>query len=234
MSKINYNVITFPGSNCDRDSFHITKIRGHNVDFVWHKDTELKSPDVVILPGGFSYGDYLRCGAIAKFSPIIQEVVKFANSGGLVLGICNGFQVLTETGLLPGSLMMNDSLQFVCKHQFIKAENKNSPFTNEIDFNEILDIPIAHKEGNFFIDNDGLKKLQANNQIIFRYCGKDGIVDKKFNPNGSIDNIAGITNIKGNVLGMMPHPERAAENVVVSQDGMKIFASIEKYFRQLS
>ena len=230
MNKLKYNVITFPGSNCDHDSFHIAKIRGHDVDFVWHKDTALKSPDIVVLPGGFSYGDYLRSGALAKHSPIIQEVIKFANKGGLVIGICNGFQILTETQLLPGTLMMNNHLQFICKHQLIKAINTVSPFSNKIPEKKILDIPIAHKDGNFQISDDGLKSLQDNNQIVFKYCDENGDCTEKANPNGSVANIAGICNKNGNVLGMMPHPERAAENVVTSIDGSKIFESIEEFF----
>jgi phosphoribosylformylglycinamidine synthase len=232
MSNIRYNVITFPGSNCDHDGFHIAGIRGNEAEFVWHKDTELKNPDIVIIPGGFSYGDYLRCGAIAKFSPIIKEVKKFAEKGGLVIGICNGFQILTECGLLPGALMMNRSLQFICKHQHIKVENNKLPFTNGLNIGDAIDIPIAHKEGNYTIDADGLKMLQDNDQVVFRYCNENGVVAEEFNPNGSVDNIAGICNKKGNVLGMMPHPERAAENVVVSKDGIGIFQSIENYLNR--
>jgi phosphoribosylformylglycinamidine synthase len=230
MSKIRFNVVTFPGSNCDHDGYHIAKIHDMDVDFVWHKDTQLKNPDIVLLPGGFSYGDYLRCGSIAKFSPIMKEVVKFAEQGGLVIGICNGFQILTETGLLPGALMMNNSLQFICKHQYIKTETNRTPFTNSITTGSVLDVPIAHKEGNYFINDDGLKSLQDNDQIVFRYCDKEGNVSLDANPNGAIDNIAGICNLKGNVLGMMPHPERSAENVVVSQDGAQIFQSLVQYF----
>ncbi len=223
------NVIMFPGSNCDGDAFHISKIRGHQVEYVWHKDTQLKNPDMVFLPGGFSYGDYLRCGAIAKHSPIIQEVIKFANNGGLVIGVCNGFQILTETGLLPGALMQNRDLEFICKHQTIRVETLDSPFTNACTKEQVLDIPIAHKEGNYFIDETGLKSLQDNNQILFRYCDESGNVNEESNPNGAIDNIAGICNINRNVLGMMPHPERAAEDVVPSRDGKIIFESIEKF-----
>lgn len=231
MSNIRFNVLTFPGSNCDQDSYWIPKIRENEVEFVWHKDTELKNPNVIIVPGGFSYGDYLRCGAIAKFSPIMKEVIDFANNGGLVIGICNGFQILTECGLLPGALMMNQSLHFICKHQYIKVQNNNTPFTNQYQLNQALDIPIAHKEGNFFIDQDGLKSLQDNDQIVFRYCDKAGNVDIDANPNGAIDNIAGIINLKKNVLGMMPHPERASETTVNSQDGALLFASIEEWLK---
>ncbi len=226
---IRYAVIQFPGSNCDHDSIWIPTLRGHDAKMVWHKETDLGNPDVVILPGGFSYGDYLRAGVIAKFSPIIGEVVKFAQKGGIVIGICNGFQVLTETRLLPGALMTNRSLQFICKHQHIRCEKTATPFTNKLQRGQALDIPIAHKEGNYFIDADGLKRLQDNDQIVFRYCTPDGKITDEANPNGSLDNIAGISSEKGNILGMMPHPERAAEEIVASHDGMGIFESIEAW-----
>lgn len=225
------SVITFPGSNCDHDAMEAFSIRGHQVKQVWHKDHDLGNPDLVILPGGFSYGDYLRCGSIAKFSPIMPEVIKHAEKGRLVLGICNGFQILTECGLLPGTLMMNTSLQFICKHQYIKTETDKTPFTMSIQPGTVLDIPIAHKEGNYYIDEAGLKELKDNNQIVFRYCDEAGIVNTISNPNGAIDNIAGICNKNRNVLGMMPHPERAASDVVVSQDGIMIIMAIEAYFR---
>ena len=224
-----FNVIVFPGSNCDRDSFHIPGIRGHEVEFVWHKDTSLSRPDVVYLPGGFSYGDYLRAGAIARFSPIVNEIVRFAKRGGLVLGVCNGFQVLTETGLLPGALMMNRDLQFICRHQHVRVETAETPFTGGIHTGSVLDIPIAHKEGNYTIDAEGLQRLRDNGQVVFRYCSAGGEVSSAANPNGSLDNIAGIVNEGRNVLGMMPHPERAAEDVVVSRDGAALFESLEKF-----
>jgi phosphoribosylformylglycinamidine synthase len=223
------SVLVFPGSNCDHDSYYISKIRGAEVNFIWHKDHDLKNPDIVYIPGGFSYGDYLRSGALAKHSPIIAEVIKFAEEGGLVFGICNGFQILTETNLLPGSLMMNKGLKFICQHQHIKVAANDKPFTNKLQKNQVLDIPIAHKDGNYFIDEKGYQKLVENNQIVFRYTDKDGNVNDATNPNGSVDNIAGICNKQGNVLGMMPHPERAAEEVVMSQDGKGIFASIESF-----
>jgi len=204
--------------------------RQHKVSNVWHKDSDLQSPDLVILPGGFSYGDYLRCGSIAKFSPIMSEVIRFAEKGGLVLGICNGFQILTECGLLPGTLMMNKTLQFICQHQFIRLENAFTPFTAGLPKGMVLDIPIAHKEGNFFIDEDGLKALQDKDRIVFRYCDKDGNVTSEANPNGALDNIAGICNDRGNILGMMPHPERAASEHLVSQDGLNIIKAIEGFF----
>ncbi|MFA7543140.1 MAG: phosphoribosylformylglycinamidine synthase subunit PurQ [Candidatus Cloacimonadaceae bacterium] len=222
------SVITFPGSNCDRDAQHVFSERGHSARLVWHKDTDLANPDLVILPGGFSYGDYLRCGALTRYSPIVKGVVSFAEKGGMVLGICNGFQILTETGLLPGALMMNKHLQFICRHQYIRVENSDSPFTNGLETGTILDIPIAHKEGNYFIDSEGLKRLKDKGQILFRYCDHTGALAD--NPNGAIDDIAGIVNTKRNVLGMMPHPERAATDSVISQDGKEIFQAIERFF----
>jgi phosphoribosylformylglycinamidine synthase len=224
------SVITFPGSNCDHDALEVFALRGHQTASIWHKDTDLQTPDLVILPGGFSYGDYLRCGAIAKFSPIMQEVISFAQKGGLVLGICNGFQILTECGLLPGTLMMNRSLQFICRHQYIRVETSRTPFTQGLETGTALDIPIAHKEGNYYIDADGLKALQDGDRIVFRYCDKDGNVTPEANPNGALDNIAGICNAECNVLGMMPHPERAASEKVVSQDGLHLIRAIETYF----
>ncbi|MBC8527683.1 MAG: phosphoribosylformylglycinamidine synthase subunit PurQ [Candidatus Cloacimonetes bacterium] len=225
-----YNVIIFPGSNCDYDSYYaVKKIMQADVEYVWHKDTELKNPDCVILPGGFSYGDYLRAGGIAKFSPIMQEVVKFANKCGLVIGICNGFQMLTEASLLPGTLLQNKSLLFVCKHQYVKVINNNTSFTSSLKKGDVLDIPIAHNEGNYFIDEIGLQKLKDNKQIVFQYCDKNGNVNENANPNGSLENIAGIINKKGNVLGMMPHPERDSEPALNLADGQEIFKSIENY-----
>lgn len=196
---------------------------------IWHKDSNLEKPDLVILPGGFSYGDYLRCGALARFSPIVKEVISFAEKGGMVMGICNGFQILTETGLLPGALMMNRGISFVCQHQYLRVESSNSPFSKGIIPGTVLDIPIAHKEGNYFIDDTGLKNLQDKDQIIFRYCDAAGMVTDAANPNGALDNIAGITNQGRNVLGMMPHPERSATDSVCTQDGSRIFEAIERY-----
>lgn len=223
------SVVTFPGSNCDHDAMEAFAMRGHTVSRIWHKDHDLLSPDLVILPGGFSYGDYLRCGAIAKFCPVMNEVISFAHQGGLVFGICNGFQILTESGLLPGTLLMNTSLQFICRHQYIRVENDQTPFTGGIPVGTALDIPIAHKEGNYFIDNDGLQALQDNSQVVFRYCDRNGVVSSEANPNGALDNIAGICNAQRNVLGMMPHPERAASMDVVSQDGLQIIRAIEGF-----
>lgn len=224
------SVITFPGSNCDHDALEAFAGQGFKVIPIWHKDRDLRSPDLVILPGGFSYGDYLRCGSIAKFSPVMNEVIHFAQGGGLVLGICNGFQILTECGLLPGTLMLNRSLQFICQHQFIRVESGSTPYTYSLEKGTVLDIPIAHKEGNFFIDEDGLKALQDGDRIVFRYCEKDGRVTPEANPNGALDNIAGICSRERNVMGMMPHPERAASRHVVSQDGLHIIRAIDEYF----
>ena len=229
-----YSIVTFPGSNCDYDSYYIANKGNNKARFIWHKDTNLQDPDVVLLPGGFSYGDYLRCGIIARFSPIIAEVIKFARRGGLVLGICNGFQILTECELLPGALLMNRDLKFVCQHQYIKTCNNNTPFTRQLKPGEVIDIPIAHKEGNYYIEPEGLNKLEENDQIIFRYCDKKGEINVAANPNGSVDNIAGIMNKTGNVLGMMPHPERNAEDFSGSEDGAKIFSSIEELYSRCS
>ncbi|MFO7660351.1 MAG: phosphoribosylformylglycinamidine synthase subunit PurQ [Candidatus Cloacimonadaceae bacterium] len=226
------SVITFPGSNCDHDALEVFAQRDHSVTSIWHKDSDLRSPELVILPGGFSYGDYLRCGSIAKFSPIMNEVIAHANRGGLVLGICNGFQILTECGLLPGALMMNKSLQFICQHQFICVQSSSTPYTYGLEKGKVLDIPIAHKEGNFFIDEDGLKTLQDEDRIVFRYCDKEGNITPFANPNGALDNIAGICNEQRNVMGMMPHPERAASAHVVSRDGLFIIKAIEAYFNK--
>ncbi len=224
------SVITFPGSNCDHDAYEVFSTRRHQTTMIWHKDHDLQNPDLVIIPGGFSYGDYLRCGALARFSPIVEEVIKFAAQGGLVLGICNGFQILTEAGLLPGTLMMNSGLRFVCQHQMLRVESSNSPFTKGLKPGSLLDIPIAHKEGNYFISLDGLKALQDKDQILFRYCDSSGNTSIEANPNGALDNIAGIINNGRNVLGMMPHPERSATASVCSQDGSRVFEAIESFF----
>jgi phosphoribosylformylglycinamidine synthase len=225
------SVITYPGSNCDADAAEVFALRGHKVSSIWHKDTSLNDPDLLIIPGGFSYGDYLRCGALAGSSPITAALRAYAASGGMILGICNGFQILTELGLLPGSLLMNESLRFICQHQYIRVESENSPYTNGIKRGTALDIPIAHKEGNYFIDNDGLKNLQDQDRIIFRYCDAQG--NRGSNPNGAIDDIAGICSENRRILGMMPHPERAANPAVTSQDGYKIIEAIERYFEAL-
>ncbi len=222
-----YAVIVFPGSNCDHDVYHgLKKVLNRDVDFIWHREGSLDGYDAVILPGGFSYGDYLRAGAIARFSPIMDEVIRFAGRGNLVAGICNGFQVLTECGLLPGALMRNENLRFVCKHVHVRTENTATVFTRKLQPGQVLKIPVAHGEGNYFADKETLTELRENNQIVFRYSSPEGAVDAKYNPNGSIDNIAGIVNREGNVLRMMPHPERVMEQLLGSADGRIIFESL--------
>jgi len=225
-----FGVVIFPGSNCDQDCFYVTKnISRQSVKYIWHKDTELNGLDCVILPGGFSYGDYLRTGAIARFSPLLKAITDFARKGGTVIGICNGFQILLEAELLPGVMLRNRDLHFICRHVYIKTENNQTRFTNLLNRDQILKIPIAHNEGNYYIDATGLKDLKDNNQIVFRYCSAHGEVDDQFNPNGALDNIAGLINRKGNVLGMMPHPERSSERELGSSDGYFIFKSIVKW-----
>lgn len=220
-------VIVFPGSNCDHDMYQALKLLGHNVQYVWHKNPNLDNFDLVVLPGGFSYGDYLRSGAIARFSPIMQEVTRFAHKGKFLLGICNGFQILTETGLLPGALLKNQNLRFVCQQAFLKVENRSTSFTNAYKLDIPLKIPIAHGEGNYFIEPAGLEELKTNRQIVFRYADSQNNIDPEANPNGSIDNIAGVINKDGNILGMMPHPERAVETMLGSYDGNIIFESLQ-------
>ena len=230
-SKVKFGIVVFPGSNCDHDAYHATKhVFQQDAEFLWHKETDLKNSDVIILPGGFSYGDYLRTGAIARFSPIMNEVIKFANNGGVVVGICNGFQILCESGLLPGVLLRNRSLLFSCKHVNIKVEKNNTRYSSESKVGDVLNIPIAHGEGNFFAESDALKEIEDNGQVLFRYCNAGGKNTDESNPNGSLNNIAGITNKNGNVMGMMPHPERACEADLGSVDGRKIFESIINSF----
>jgi phosphoribosylformylglycinamidine synthase I len=228
-----FGVIIFPGSNCDYDAYMAIKsVIKRDVEFLWHQDTSLHGCDCVILPGGFSYGDYLRTGAIARFSPIMQKVMEFARNGGMAVGICNGFQILLEAGLLPGAMLRNTSLRFICKFVNIKVENERSPFSNLCEKGQVLKIPIAHTDGNYFIQEEGLKQLEENDQIIFRYCDERGNVTLESNPNGSLDNIAGICNQTKNVLGMMPHPERASEILLGSEDGKYIFQSIVDFFEK--
>lgn len=225
-----FGVVVFPGSNCDLDSYYMVKdVLKQPVEYLWHRDKDLKGVDCVILPGGFTYGDYLRPGAIAGFSPLVESVKDFAHKGGLVLGICNGFQVLTEAGLLPGALYLNISLQFRCVFTYLKVENNRTPFTNLTEY-RALKIPVAHGDGNYYADPETLKELEENGRIVFRYCNPEGEVTQEANPNGSLDNIAGICNEKGNVLGMMPHPERAGEELLGSDDGKIIFDSILKFW----
>ena len=217
-------VIVFPGSNCDRDvAVAIRKISGSEPQMVWHKETSLSNSDLIIVPGGFSYGDYLRCGAIASTSPIINEVVKKANEGVPVIGICNGFQILIETSLLDGALIRNNSLSFICRDVYIKSENQTSIFTKKTN---IAKMPIAHNEGNYFASDETLKKIVGNDQVAFKYCNQEGEITFQSNPNGSLENIAGILNDRKNVLGLMPHPERAAESALGCDDGKYIFENI--------
>lgn len=223
-----FGVIVFPGSNCDHDAQYATSLLNEGTsEYIWHKDTEIPTDiDCIILPGGFSYGDYLRCGAIARFSPIMNEVISFAKKGKYVIGICNGFQILCESGLLPGTLLRNKNLHFICKDVFLKVENISLPFTKKLDKNIPIKIPIAHGEGNYFAEANSLKMLEDNNQVVFRYSDKNGIVNEESNPNGSINNIAGITNQYGNILGMMPHPERYSDILLGCDDGIDLFKSV--------
>jgi len=224
---MNFAVLQFPASNCDQDAIHaLRNVLGQSAHYVWHKQTTLGDADAVIVPGGFSYGDYLRCGAIARFSPVMQAVKQFTDNGGLVLGICNGFQVLAEAGLLPGALVRNRDLQFHCEHIFLKTVTTDSPFTSKIPPGKWLKIPVAHGEGCYFADEETLAKLKANNQILWQYCDANGNLTDTANPNGSLLNIAGICNERRNVAGLMPHPERACEPLLGSDDGKWIFASL--------
>lgn len=229
---MNTAVVQFPGSNCELDTVHaLEHVFGKRPKLVWHKERIPFGCDLVILPGGFSYGDYLRAGAIARFSPVMQSVVEFAHSGGLVLGICNGFQILLEAGLLPGAMLPNRSLHFVCKWVYLRTLRSDLAFTCAVP--EVIRLPIAHGLGNYFIDASGLKRLQENRQIVFCYCDAAGEISEAANPNGSVGNIAGITNEKGNVLGMMPHPERAVDPDLGGEDGAKIFLSIDQALKAM-
>jgi phosphoribosylformylglycinamidine synthase I len=222
-----FGVVVFPGSNCDHDAFYaIGNVLQKPVEFIWHQSENLANCDAIILPGGFSYGDYLRTGAIARFSPVMKSVEKFANSGGLVLGICNGFQILCEAGLLPGAMMRNSGLRFICRHVHIRVEQTDTPFTNAAQKNQILKIPIAHSDGNYNCDETALAGLEKNRQVIFRYTTPDGNDDTAGNPNGAVHNIAGISNRERNVVALMPHPERAVESALGSSDGLTIFRSM--------
>ena len=223
---MNFAVLQFPASNCDQDAVYAVRLLGHSARFVWHKENSLGDVDAVIVPGGFSYGDYLRCGAIARFSPVMQAVKQFADNGGLVLGICNGFQVLCEAGLLPGALIRNRSLQFRCEHVFLKTLTVDSPFTNQIPGGKLLRVPIAHGEGCYFADTDTIARLKSENRILWQYVTAQGEVTEMSNPNGAVENIAGVCNERRNVAGLMPHPERACESLLGSTDGRLIFESI--------
>jgi phosphoribosylformylglycinamidine synthase len=224
-----FGVVTFPGSNCDEDMVYVLEtLMGQKVEKLWHKEADLKGVDFVVLPGGFSYGDYLRSGAIAKLSPIMGEVIKHANKGGYVLGVCNGFQILTESGLLDGALLHNDNQKFICKNVYLKPASNDSAITKDLDLNRAYKIPIAHGEGRFYAGEDSLKKIYDNNQVIFQYCSENGEISTEFNPNGSVNNIAGIRNVGKNVFGMMPHPERAADQALNNEDGKLLFESLLK------
>lgn len=222
-----FGVVIFPGSNCDEDIIHVLEsIMGQQVVRLWHKDHDLQGCDFIVLPGGFSFGDYLRSGAIARFSPIMQEVIQFAAKGGYVFGICNGFQIAAEAGLVPGALLHNANRKFNCSNIYLKTQTSDSLLTSQIDPQRALKIPIAHGEGNYFADADTLKALNDNGQVLFRYCDESGNITNEANPNGSIENIAGVCNKQRNVFGMMPHPERAADALLANQDGLAIFESI--------
>jgi phosphoribosylformylglycinamidine synthase len=225
--RLRFGIVVFPGSNCDHDAYHVCKhILGQDAVFLWHKDPDLKNADVVILPGGFSYGDYLRCGAIARFSPVMRSVIRFAGEGGIVAGICNGFQILVEAGLLPGALIRNASLKFSCRFVNLRVENAATAFTEAYAPGQVLAIPIAHGEGNYTCDGETLAELERSGRILFRYCDAAGAVRPAANPNGSLGNIAGIINATGTVMGMMPHPERASDPVLRTTDGIGVFRSI--------
>ena len=222
-----FAVIVFPGSNCDHDAYHAAKhVLGHDAEFVWHKDTSLGAADVVILPGGFAHGDYLRTGAIARFSPVMPAVKAFAEAGGPVLGVCNGFQILLESGLLPGAMLRNRGLKFICEHVNIRVEQTDTPFTGACVRGQVLSIPINHGEGNYYAPPDLLQRIEGNRQVILRYTTHDGRLDDEANPNGSLNAIAGLCNERRNVVGMMPHPERACEPMLGSGDGLVLFESV--------
>jgi phosphoribosylformylglycinamidine synthase I len=227
VSNIRVGILVFPGSNCDQDCYHaVAHVVGASAEFIWHKTEKLPPVDAVIIPGGFSYGDYLRTGAIARFSPVMADVTRFAHRGGLVLGICNGFQILLEAGLLPGVMLRNRSLSFVCRDIHVRAENTDTPFTELLTPGQVLTLPIAHAEGNYYADPPTFATLRTRRHIAFRYCTPDGSITPESNPNGSLDNIAGIINDAGNVLGMMPHPERCAEAILGNDAGKMIFLSM--------
>lgn len=229
----NFGVVVFPGSNCDHDCYHVLKhVLGQACEFVWHESVDIDRFDCIVLPGGFSYGDYLRTGSIASLSPIMESVKNYASRGGPVIGICNGFQVLVEAGLLPGSLMRNSSLEFICKWVNIRVENNDTVFTSNLKAGDVLRMPVAHGDGNYYCSERDLKSLAENKQIVFKYCDAEGRATHESNPNGSIQNIAGICNKEGNVVGMMPHPERCSEKLLSGTDGRSIFESVISWLAQ--
>ena len=226
-----FGVVVFPGTWSDVDCYHVLEeVMGQEVSYVWHKETDLSSYDCVVLPGGFSYGDYLRCGAIARFSPVMEAVVDFAGRGGVVIGICNGFQVLCESGLLPGALLRNDSLEFRCQWVNLRVDNTATTFTKKCGSGQVIRVPISHGEGRYYVDEDTLEELEKEGRVLFRYCGDDGSVTPESNPNGSLNGIAGVANQEGNVLGMMPHPERCCEPLLGGTDGLYVFESVVDSF----
>ncbi len=229
-----FGVVVFPGSNCDADCYHVVKeVMNKQVEYIWHKENTVAGFDALILPGGFSYGDYLRTGAIARFSPVMPSVIDFAARGGLVIGICNGFQILLEAGLLPGAMLRNSSLKFICKPVFLRVNRADTPFTNRLKVDQVVRVPVAHGEGNYFCNENTLQSLKDNDQIVFTYCSVDGQEGPEFNPNGSLANIAGICNLQGNVLGMMPHPERCSEQMLGGRDGFYIFDSMINWLEEV-
>ncbi len=228
-----FGVVIFPGSNCDMDTVYVLRdVLEQDVTELWHKDTSIGDVDVIVLPGGFSYGDYLRSGAIARYSPIMSEVIRFAKRGGYVLGICNGFQILCEAGLLPGALLPNTDQKFICKNVYIVPDNTKTPLTARLEKDKPLKIPIAHGEGRYYAPKEEIARIRQNDQILFRYCGKDGVISEEYNPNGSMDNIAGVCNETKNVFGMMPHPERASDDLLGNTDGRLIFESLIETLRE--
>ena len=228
-----FGIVVFPGSNCDHDVYHVAKhVLGQEASFLWHKETSFSGVDCVVLPGGFAHGDYLRCGAMARFSPIMQAVEAFAGRGGLVLGICNGFQILTESGLLPGALIRNASLQYICRDLYVRVERQDTPYTARIKQGTVLKLPVGHGEGCYYAPEEVLRQLEEQKQVVFRYCDAGGQVNAESNPNGSLRAIAGLCNEDGNVLGLMPHPDRCAEEVLGNAHGRRIFESIVHAWQQ--
>jgi phosphoribosylformylglycinamidine synthase I len=231
---MNFGVVVFPGSNCDADCLHaIATVTGQDVRYVWHEETDISDLDCVVLPGGFSYGDYLRCGAVARFSPVLEAIREHAALGRYVIGICNGFQVLTESGLLPGALYRNDHLKFICQPQYLRIERSDLAFTHFYTSRQVVNYPIAHGEGRFYADPETLANLEANGQVVFRYCDAEGTITPAANPNGSLNNIAGICNEAGNILGLMPHPERRCDRLVGGTDGKKMFKGLAESLKVL-